>query len=806
MAHPVFRDRYQGVRNKNASYFVTLSSNLSGLQAGDLVVLQISARDGNAVTIPTLGWLRLVFAGASDPSAEVWYNVYDPDNDVVSIQPSSATDTIFRFTVFEAGTYVPEDFIFALANGSASDIDPNPDNITLGTTHPAPPWNGWQTADNHVGLAHVAIRPNRSFTTTTPSQWDQDNTQTTSTDTTFEGLRIRAGRSINRSSKTYSPGAIQISANGQNAYSSVYVRGKYAPQQGAGAGFTWVQAQGSFRLTFTSVLEEYPDAELTTWDFGDGSDPVSGLEVSHTFAAGAGDYTVTLHGENNIGFVDIVIVVTVNPIPPVPDFSWAQEVGTWRVLYVDQTAYADSLLWELWHGTDTSGPPDFTTTEADHAYDYTAVAPGSFATRLTATNAGGSASVTRIVTLDTILLPPDRPDGVAVLFEILMQGRWLPIQCEVRDASWAWGTNDDSGPLSVVEPTALSITLTDDTRDWDAENTSSPYYGLWDAGSWVRMRVGVGTVMVSSWLGTLVDFTHDLSFAYFTCNDFASRLANFDTDLEGQQVLPEQTAGSRISALLDVAGWPDNWRDIEPGGSVLQGVTISDQSVWESLIDVQRSDIGGLWVTATGVVTYRGRSTMWSGAPYSEVIGCPTPEGDTPILGIQKLTLGGATDNLVNTVRVGVVGEEAQTFERQESIDKYGRYPAVQDDLVMSGSELSGWANFILDRVSFPSYGGRKVTTRLTPEGILELAQLRWGETIRIYDDTHGAPIDFEARFLGAIFTMDTNVIQADLIVSRLTDPGAVSQQAVIDNDTEWNTGALTNVAPTDGVLELTDD
>lgn len=123
-----------------------------------------------------------------------------------------------------------------------------------------------------------------------------------------------------------------------------------------------------------------------SWDFGDGSLPDTRQNPIHTYGV-AGSYTVELTATNAAGSNKKSDVVTV-PSPPVANFDFT--VNGLKVTFNDlSTSTPTSWSWSFGDGG-TSTVQNPTNTYA---------AAGTYTVKLTATNAGGSSSATKTVTV-----------------------------------------------------------------------------------------------------------------------------------------------------------------------------------------------------------------------------------------------------------------------------------------------------------------------------------------------------------------------------------------------------------------------
>ncbi len=103
-------------------------------------------------------------------------------------------------------------------------------------------------------------------------------------------------------------------------------------------------------ILHTTEAEDDDEGDVHTyiWDFGDGSDPMSGIDlrdVTHTFLAG-GAYTVTLKVYDGELYSEIrELIVTVTPPPPNPDMDADGMLDAWEIRFgLDPMDSGDSDL------------------------------------------------------------------------------------------------------------------------------------------------------------------------------------------------------------------------------------------------------------------------------------------------------------------------------------------------------------------------------------------------------------------------------------------------------------------------------
>lgn len=222
------------------------------------------------------------------------------------------------------------------------------------------------------------------------------------------------------------------------------------------AQFT-TEAQGlTLNLDATSSTDSDGKIASYTWDFGDGSDPVTGGQptASHEYAK-AGTYTVTLAVSDEDGAsseISVEVKLEALPVnqPPTADFS---ATAQFLAAQFDASASQDpdgSISQYLWDFGDGSDPVSSDSATAGH--DYTEA--GSYTVSLTVTDDKGAiATATRVVQV----LENQKP---LASFTVSTDG--LSIAVDASDSSdpegetlgYRWDFGDGSDPVSSTQATA----------------------------------------------------------------------------------------------------------------------------------------------------------------------------------------------------------------------------------------------------------------------------------------------------------------------------------------------------------------
>jgi PKD repeat protein len=272
-----------------------------------------------------------------------------------------------------------------------------------------------------------------------------------------------------------SPGTYTVSLTASNAGgSSTATQSNYIAVSGAMtpapvAAFTGSPTSGVAPLgvTFTDSSTNTPT--VWTWNFGDGTGSALQSPI-HTYL-NPGTYTVSLTvsnagGSNTSTRVNYIVVSGSATTPPVAAFSGTPTSGTapLTVTFTDSSANTPTVWqWTFGDGDTTNA----TVQNPVHTY----LAPGTYTVTLTASNAGGSNSVTQtnyIVVSPAAITPP------VAAFSGTPTSGVAPLTVEFTDSStntptvWQWTFGDGDTTNATVQnpvhtylaPGTYTVTLT----------------------------------------------------------------------------------------------------------------------------------------------------------------------------------------------------------------------------------------------------------------------------------------------------------------------------------------------------------
>ena len=293
-------------------------------------------------------------------------------------------------------------------------------------------------------------------------------------------------------------------------------------------------------------------------------------------------------------------------------------------------------------------------------------------------------------------VPPGLPDGDSL---------FIDISEALVELQWTGGTSSSDTVFPRWEAAQCRAVFKDPRLLLDPTNPGSPFRARLAPNTPVRIRAGIrpapdepATELVTVFAGYVDSWSPQWAaqprerYTEMTATDGTRILANFNTDALAAPVGAGETAAQRINRILNHALWPDEDRDITPGGIALQS-TDHAQPAWTELLLTADSDMGFVWIEPGGNVKYL------PGEVVRARLEDPTPDFVFGCGGFDVLlsaTPAFNTDGLRNVVAASngtssvVVADEPSVFRYRAST--YQRF----DLKIQSGTELNLWAQRVV--------------------------------------------------------------------------------------------------------------
>lgn len=215
------------------------------------------------------------------------------------------------------------------------------------------------------------------------------------------------------------------------------------------------------------------------------------------------------------------------------------------------------------------------------------------------------------------------------------------ISAYVRSVSVRRGATRVESPILRYEAASCTIQLDNSDRRFDPTNLSGPYVaaGVTQVQPRRQLRIraqfaGVTYDMFNGFVDRwIVEYDREapsFSQVTVTATDATEIL---DNNVRGAvaAVGGGEDSGARVNRILDSASWPAEDRVISTGDTTLQATTLEGDA-WTELLLVQDTEIGEVYVDASGRVVFRNRHATMED-PRSALVNATF--GDQPVTGAQ---------------------------------------------------------------------------------------------------------------------------------------------------------------------------
>lgn len=292
-------------------------------------------------------------------------------------------------------------------------------------------------------------------------------------------------------------------------------------------------------------------------------------------------------------------------------------------------------------------------------------------------------------------------------------GEYTDVSQWVRSGSVQRGSTRVDNPLITYEPGTASVVLDNRDRRFDPSNLSGPYVSggesLVKARRAIRFRATWAGVNYDLFKGFTGNF--DVKWDDLSDNDSTSVVPALDafsifTRIDrtgGGSVGANEDSGARVDRVLDGMGWSSVDRLVATGDTLLQATTL-DGNALDELQLAAVSELGELYMDATGRVTFRNRHALLTDTRSNtpQMIFNDTPGGgEYPY---HALSLSTDDSTMANKVKVTREGGTEQTAQDTASITENFEitYSPPKNPLLTSDTEALQMANWILSQAKDP--------------------------------------------------------------------------------------------------------
>lgn len=287
---------------------------------------------------------------------------------------------------------------------------------------------------------------------------------------------------------------------------------------------------------------------------------------------------------------------------------------------------------------------------------------------------------------------PDAPPAVVVYPTLIVELAvttaplsttpvWVDISTRLRNGTVRRGRSSE---LERVSAGTCTLTLNNRDRALDPLNPAGPYFGNLLPNRRIRIRASIAGVIKVMFDGFVENYEQTYvpgvsSDAEAVCVIEASDALALFAQMDYVGNRPVETAGARVNAILNAAGWPATWRIVDTGMTVMAAFNNtapgdSAISVLEALHMVDATEQGRMYVSSSAsTFVFYDRNTLITNAGFTadqQVFGDNLTSNETPYTDI-------AFDHSRNEVRNAVTvtnplwGDFTETDSA--SITAYGR-------------------------------------------------------------------------------------------------------------------------------------
>lgn len=269
---------------------------------------------------------------------------------------------------------------------------------------------------------------------------------------------------------------------------------------------------------------------------------------------------------------------------------------------------------------------------------------------------------------------------------------WTEITSSVREFATRRGR---SRVLDRMQAGTARLTLNNTSGDFNPENTAGTYYPDVKVFNPIRITATHNTItyplfrgFVESWDNTAKGGGKD-QVAVVRCVDAFRLFAMFEEELTESS----EFSGTRIGNLLDTAGWPAGWRDLDTGTHMVQGLTAEFDTVLNQIHRTVLVEQGLFWVAGDGDATFRDGNTRIQ----DKTTVAATFSDDGSDTGYVDLQLVYDDSQLWNKAHVTRVDGTQQSASNSTSIGNYGeRALHLAETLHVSNGEADALANWLV--------------------------------------------------------------------------------------------------------------
>ena len=290
---------------------------------------------------------------------------------------------------------------------------------------------------------------------------------------------------------------------------------------------------------------------------------------------------------------------------------------------------------------------------------------------------------------------------------------------------------------------SASIQFNNNTRTFDPEFVSSPYYGQIIPKRTVKVSTGGSAVfygVVDDW-----NLNYDLSGLSTAGADCVDGFTQLAQGALSAHTATSQLTGARLNAVLDRSevAWPATLRDIDAGSELLQADVVDDgTNALEYLQLVNSSEPGSIFIGKDGSFVFKDRTV----APVSagQVIFADDGSG----IKFSGVNVVYGSELLYNYVQIERLNGGTAIAQDADSISTYGQQALIQSGLLLNDdADAEALADYLVSIYSEPEYRFETLAVQmeaLTPAEQIDVLGLEINDVcqIKFTPNGVGAPIN----------------------------------------------------------------
>jgi hypothetical protein len=254
-----------------------------------------------------------------------------------------------------------------------------------------------------------------------------------------------------------------------------------------------------------------------------------------------------------------------------------------------------------------------------------------------------------------------------------------------------------------------NIELNNNSRTFDPQNLSSPFYGQIIPKRTIKVATGGSAVfygVVDDW-----NLNYDLSGLSVTTADCVDGFTLLAQRALSAHTATSELSGARINAVLDRADvdWPTDLRDIDAGAQLLQADVVDDgANALEYLQLVTDTESGSIFIGKDGDLVFKDRTV----APVSagQVIFADDGSG----VEFSEVQVVYGSELLYNYIQIERASGGTAIATDSDSISNYGQQALIQTGLLMnSDDDAESLANYLLNQFKQPEYRFETLSVQL---------------------------------------------------------------------------------------------